>query len=93
MAKYPKFRSHEVEDVLEALKGMSAKQQREALSDIKKGRVPGMSRKEIKALERPIEKIEKNLEGGFQPGATAAGIKDFFTNKRAKPPTGRSSWW
>lgn len=98
MPRTPKYRSHEVGDVVAAIESMSPKEAKEAMKAIQKGNVPGMSRKQIKALEKPIKQLEKRLEGGVQLGATAAGIKDFFNSHKgnagkAKPPPGRSSWW
>lgn len=79
MARRPKYTSAEVGDITDALNGMSEKDAKKAIEMMRKKGTPyGKSAKDLKADDK---EWKRKTQGGFDPGGTVAGIKDFFKGR------------
>jgi hypothetical protein len=102
------WQSLPAEDVADAINSMSPKDAQQAMKDIKAGKVPGLTPKQQKQIEKDYR---KKTEGERGLGAGAAAAKDFFQGRQGKTVdpikkggaksnkplnkdgTTRSSWW
>lgn len=104
-----KWQSLPAEDVAEALQGMKPSEAADAMKQIKAGKVPGLTPRQQKQIEKEYQRKtqgERNLSAG------AAAAKDFFGGKKGTTKDGpivrggaknnkplnrdgspRSSWW
>jgi hypothetical protein len=97
------------EDVADALMSMKHKDAIDAMKQIKDGKVPGLSVKDQKRIEKDYK---KKTEGERSLGPGAAAAKDFFAGKKGttvdgptqrgaakknqplnRDGTPRSTWW
>lgn len=104
-----KWQSLPADEVAAAIIGMNEKDAKSALEQIRKGRVPGLSPKEQKQIEKDVARRTQGERGG---GAAAAGIRDFFSGRSGTTRDGdlrrgaaksnkplnrdgspRSTWW
>lgn len=81
-----KWESLPAEDVAEALTSMKPQDAKKAMEDIKKGKVPGLTPKQQKQIEKDYK---KKTEGERGLGAGASAAKDFFQGKQGTTKDGK----
>lgn len=104
-----KWQSLPADEVAEAINAMSKKDAESAMKQIKQGRVPGLTPKEQKQIEKDYQRMTEG-ERGLK--ASRAGISDFFSGRSGTTKDGplrrggaknnkplnrdgspRSTWW
>lgn len=104
-----RWQSLPAEDVAEAINSMPPKEAEDAMKQIKQGKVPGLTPKQQKQIEKDYK---RKTEGERGLGAGGAAARDFFSGKRGTTADGplrrgdakrnqplnrdgtpRKSWW
>lgn len=104
-----KWQSLPADEVADALMSMKAKDAQDVMKQIKQGKVPGLTPKEQKQIEKEYQRMTEG-ERGLK--ASRSGIADFFSGKTGTTKDGplkrgaaknnkplnrdgspRSTWW